>query len=202
MRKRNFYGVWLVMEKMVLLSLILCSLVFPGCSIKTSGPSQNNYEKRSAKKDGIKALAVFVELAKPPESSQELSRHQLQVDVETKIRQAGVNVVSYQPMKARLEMPLIYVNVKIAKIDDMYAYNIDILCMAASRGPAVQSKLANCNLGTSGLVSELAQVRGKVADLVKLFIKDYLSAQGGNPAASWLCSGPGQAPLRLTVPPA
>ena len=188
------------MEEMLLLVLIFFSLFFVGCSIKTSEPYQNNYEKSSAKMNGIKAVAVFVELAKPPGASQEMSRNQLQTDVETKIRQAGVNVVSQKTTSALPDVPLIYVDIKIAKIDKMYAYNVDILCMNASQGRTMPAKLANCNLGTSGLVAEIVQVRGKVADLVNLFIKDYLSVTGGNLSASFLCSGPGQPSLRLTGP--
>jgi hypothetical protein len=196
-----FQGEWFHMEKKLLVAGILAGLVFLGCSLKTSEPWQSNDEKPTGARVGLKRVAVFVDLAKPPGTSQEISRSQLQTDVETRIRRAGVNVVSHQPTTARPEMPLIYLNVKIAKIDDMYAYNVDILCMAVSRGQAMPSKLANCNLGTSGLVAALGQVREKVADLVNLFIKDYLSAKTGAPAVSFLHPLPAS-PLRLTAPPA
>ena len=168
------------MEKKLLAPIMLAVLLLMGCGLQTAS--------LSGKRSALPEVAVHVDLSKPPGTSQAVSRSQLQVDVETRLRQAGVNIVSYQPTKPQPAMPLIYVNVKIAKIEDMYAYNVDILCMGktASRGQALPAKLANCNLGTSGLVAELGQMREKVADLVNLFIKDYLSAQTGNPDP---CSG-------------
>ena len=53
----------------------------------------------------------------------------MQSDVEAKIRQTGVNVVPHQTTSPLPGMPLVYVNVKVAKIDEKYAYNVDIMCM-------------------------------------------------------------------------
>jgi hypothetical protein len=168
------------MGKKLLGPIFLTVLFLLGCGLQTAG--------LSGKRSGLPEMGVHVDLYKPPGTSPAVSRSQLQTEVETRLRQAGVNIVPYQPTKLQPAMPLIYVNVKIAKIEDMYAYNVDILCMGktASRGPALPAKLANCNLGTSGLVAELGQMREKVADLVNLFIKDYLSGQTGNPDS---CSG-------------
>ena len=114
------------------------------------------------------------------------------------MRQAGVNVVSHQTTSPLPGVPLVYVNVKVVKIEEKYAYNVDIMCLTTPQDHNYQSKLTNCHVETSGLVPELIQVRGKVGDLVNLFIKDHLSAMRDNLLASFLSSNPGQPPLRLT----
>ena len=190
------------MEKKLLVAAVLVSLVFPGCALNSSEAWQSSYEKPAGRTRGVKAVAVVVELSKPPGSSQEMNRNQLQKDMETKIRQAGVTVVAQKSLGDLPNAPLVYLNVKIARIDEMYGYNIDIICMNAPHGRPLPAKLANCNLETSGLVREIALVREKVADLVNLFIKDYLLDGAGTPKVSWPSPGPGQGGLRLTVPPA
>ena len=190
------------MEKKLLVAAILSSLIFLGCAMNSSEPFPSGYEKSTGKVQSVKAVAVVVELSRPPGTSKEMNRYQLQTEVERKIRQAGVTVVAQKSLSDLPNAPLLYLNVKIARIDEMYGYNIDIICMNAPHGRPLPAKLANCNLETSGLVREIALVREKVADLVNLFIKDYLLDEAGAPKVSCPSPGPGQRGLRLTVPPA
>ena len=198
MDKRSVMALSFLRETKLLVAVMLFGLVVSGCSLISPEAYRNKDEKSTGQRYGLKGLAVVVELDKLPGGSQGISRNQLQTDVETKIRQAGVNVVPQKTMGVLPGTPLVYINVKIAKIEEMYAYNADLICMAASNRPNVRSKLANCNIGTSGLVANLLQVREKVADLVNRFIKDYLTVQKGTPVASFLCSGPSRHALRLT----
>lgn len=117
-------------------------------------------------------MAVFVELEKSSDVSQGIDRNQIQNDIETKIRQAGVRVVPQKKTNYLPGVPIIYLNITIAKFEKQYAYNADIICINNSKQDLTSGK---GNKGTAGLVSEVTQVRQKVAELVNRFIIDYLS---------------------------
>jgi hypothetical protein len=153
------------------LAVMLAGLLLAGCGPHVTG--------LSGPRDSSPAVAVVVELAKPPGDSQELSRARLQTEVEARFRKAGVRVAPPMAPGALPEAPLVYVNVKIARIDDLYGYNIDILCMNAPGGRPLPAKLANCSLAASGLVREMVLVKEKVAELVNRFLTEYLLAGGG-----------------------
>jgi hypothetical protein len=153
------------------LAVILAGLLLLGCGPHVTG--------MSGPRDSSPVVAVVVDLAKPPGDSQELSRGRLQTEVEAIIRQAGVRVAPPMSPGAPPATPLVYVNVKIARIDDLYGYNIDILCMNASGGRPLPAKLANCSLAASGLVREIVLVKDKVAAQVNRFLTEYLLAGGG-----------------------
>ena len=144
--------------------------------VQASGPGSEREKLR-----GLKEVGVFVELVKPPAGSQGLSRNQIQNDIETKLRQAGIKVVTHTTISKLPALPFFYLDLTIKKMEAMYIYNADIICFIPSQQPNRKSNSVTWNLGTAGFVSEVIQVREKVADMVNLFIKDYISV---NPDAT------------------
>jgi hypothetical protein len=168
----------------ILVSLIFICLVPISCAIfnhlRTSEHNQKTFGRPPEKPCGLKEVGVFVELEKPSLGSEKISRNQIQGDIEKELRRAGVRVVYQTSLEKSSELPFIYLNVIVGKIGKKYAYNIDIIYLTPLPRPGREPRLTTSNLGTSGLVSEIIQVREKVTDFVRFFIRDCLTRE--NPA--------------------
>jgi hypothetical protein len=125
---------------------------------------------------GLKEVGVFVELVTPPVEVPGLSRNQLQGDIELRLYQAGIKIVSSASLEEVPKLSFVYLNLTIRKLEAVYAYNADFLCLTPSQEARNQAVPAVWKQGNSGVVNEMFQVREKVTDLVNLFIKDYKAA--------------------------
>ncbi|MFZ2088396.1 MAG: hypothetical protein WAU47_07450 [Desulfobaccales bacterium] len=157
----------------VLGAVILAGILAVSCAT-AGGASAAGTAAAPGSAPASREVAVLVELEKPAGDAQGIDRHQIQKDVETRLRQAGINVAAQMQTPQAAGLPVMYVNVIIAKCDAMFAYNADIVYLSASsrQSPA---KSGQGTLGTSGIVADISQVRPKVAELVHRFIKDYLA---------------------------
>ncbi len=158
-------------------AIVLISLLVMAGAAQTADAFLGLHRDNSARLPGLKGVAVVVDLEEPAGAARDMSREELQANVESRLHQAGITVLPRQtcPLPG---VPLIYVNARIAAIDGKFAYNIDIMCLPASQDDRLQTRLANCRLDASGLVPEITQVRGKVEELVSAFIHNYLSRRG------------------------
>jgi hypothetical protein len=118
---------------------------------------------------GFREVAVFVELEKPDGDAQGIQRQQIESDIEMKLRQAGLKVASQAKASYTTGLPIIYVNVSIARCDALYAYNADIIYIPT------KAASGQGTLGTSGIVPAISQVRPKVGELMDRFIRERLS---------------------------
>ncbi len=148
-------------------AVIVASVLAAGCATPGGGGAEI-----FAGKGGLKEVAVFVELEKPAGDSQGIHLKQIQTDIEMKLRQAGMKVAPQAKASYTTGLPIIYVNVAIAKCDTLYAYNADIIYIPTKAARAASGK---GTLATSGMVPDISQVRPKVGELVDRFIRDYLS---------------------------
>ena len=82
---------------------------------------------------GLKEVGVFVELATPPVKVTGLSRNQLQGDIELRLYQAGIKIVSSASLGELPKLSFIYLNLTIRKLETVYAYNADFLCLTQSQ---------------------------------------------------------------------
>ena len=101
---------------------------------------------------GLKGVRVLVEKL-PPEVEQEgLKRDQVQMEVESRLRTAGIKVLTKEEAFNTLGEPFLYinVNVNIAKTEsDIYPYGIDmslIQKVSLLRDPKLTSYAINHNL--------------------------------------------------------
>lgn len=150
----------------------LCAALAPVGEAADPGPDKEKLR-------GLKEVGVFVDLVKPPAETQGISRNQLQNEVEAKLRRAGITVVTNANVETLPELAFIYLNLTINKLETMYAYNADFFCLTPGQRKQANGSLAAWNVGNSGLVADLVQVRQKVAELVNLFIKDYGAVNSG-----------------------
>lgn len=128
---------------------------------------------------GLKGVAVFVEPLRPELEHEGLSRRQIQEDVEAKLRKAGIRVLTGTQKPSFWEAPFIYVNLSVGKLETSYAYTIDLICLGASQVNPDKNNLLTWNVGSSGMIAHILEVREKVAELVDRFIRDFRSV---NPA--------------------
>jgi hypothetical protein len=150
-----------------------------GITLASRACPTDNEKSSPGKSRGSQEVAVVVDLDQPADPCQALSRGQLQADLEAQLRRAGVTVVPQKTADTLPRTALIYVNVTIAAVDKVFAFNADIMWMTGSQKDCRPAKLANGHLETSGVVPDIGQVRARVADLLGRFIRDYLSGRGG-----------------------
>jgi hypothetical protein len=132
---------------------------------------------------GLKGVGVLVEKL-PPEIEQEgLKREQLQMEVESKLRAAGIKVLTKEEAFNTPGEPFLYVNlnVNIAKTEsDIYPYSIDLLLVqkvSLLRDPKLTSHAITWSTGGVGSIGKpiLSQLRENVEAMVDVFIKAYLT---------------------------
>jgi hypothetical protein len=154
--------------------LFLVILLVIGVMLPMSLAAENVHNKDALR--GLKEVGVFVELATPPVKVPGLSRNQLQGDIELRLYKAGIKIVSSASLGELPKLSFIYLNLTIRKLETVYAYNADFLCLTPSQEACNQAVPAVWKQGNSGVVNEMFHVRERVTDLVNLFIKDYKAA--------------------------
>jgi hypothetical protein len=135
------------MERCVLVSIT--AILF--LSLVSSASAVNGISNRATLR-GLKGVGVLVEKL-PPEVEQEgLKRDQVQMEVESRLRTAGIKVLTKEEAFNTLGEPFLYinVNVNIAKTEsDIYPYGIDmslIQKVSLLRDPKLTSYAINHNL--------------------------------------------------------
>jgi hypothetical protein len=170
-KTNGFLNIFQLLEIRILVPVLFsCLLIF---SCLTSHSLTIRVPDNSTEKRSLKEVAVFVELEKPSDCYQGIDRNQIQKDIETKIRQAGIKVLPQKETNYSSGVPIVYLNITIAKFEKQYAFNADIIFI--NNSPKQELTSGKANKGTTGLVSEVTQVRLKVAELVNRFIIDCLS---------------------------
>jgi hypothetical protein len=131
---------------------------------------------------GLKGIGVLVEKL-PLEVEQEgLKRDQLQMEVESKLRTAGIKVLTKEEASGASGEPYLYINinVNIAKTEsDTYPYSIDLLFIqkvSLLRDPKLTSYAVTWSTGGVGSIGKpiLSQLRESVEAMVDVFVNAYL----------------------------
>ena len=162
---------WLMILIIVTFSLSLTSSVF----------AINGLSNRATLR-GLKGVGVLVEKL-PLEVEQEgLKRDQLQMEVESKLRTAGIKVLTKEEALNTPGEPYLYINinVNIAKTEaDIYPYSIDLLLIqkvSLLRDPKLTSYAITWSTGGVGSIGKpiLSQLRESVEAMVDVFVNAYL----------------------------
>jgi hypothetical protein len=166
------------MKRCVLVSIT--AILF--LSLVSSASAVNGISNRATLR-GLKGIGVLVEKL-PREVEQEgLKRDQLQMEVESKLRTAGVKVLTKEEAFNTPGEPYLYINinVNIAKTEaDIYPYSIDLLLIqkvSLLRDPKLTSYAITWSTGGVGSIGKpiVGQLGESVNDMVDVFIKAYLS---------------------------
>jgi hypothetical protein len=148
-----------------------------------SSASAINGKSNQATLRGLKGFGVLVEKL-PPEVEQEgLNRLQLQLEVESKLRMAGIKVLTREEVFRTPGEPYLYinVNVNVAKTEsDIYPYSIDMLLIqqvSLLRDPNLTTFAVTWSKGGVGSIGKpiLSHLQEYVREMVDIFIKAYLA---------------------------
>ena len=136
--------------------------------------SQESASHNRATLKGINTVEVVVEAMDPMAERDGLVRSQLQTDVESRLRQAGLTV-------GRTLIGHLYVNVDTMKSNDgkTYAYNVEVEYVQQvllMRDPQTLYFAPTWETGGVGMIgaARLGEVRQDVANYVDQFVKAYL----------------------------
>ena len=140
--------------------------------------SDNENDRRSLK--GLKALNVAVEDLKPEVEQGGLNKTSIQSDVELKLRQAGIAVLTKAEMRATPGAPYLYINVSTHS-GSLYSVSITVeLCQAVrlDRDPSLWLPDATTwSVMGVGVVGQdkLPELRDGIKHYIDQFISAYLS---------------------------
>lgn len=162
----------------------LMFLIVAGISLTLGSPvfSIDGKSNRATLR-GLKGVGVLVEHLLPEIEKEGLNRDQLQTSVESKLRKAGIKVLTKEESFIAPGEPHLYVNinVNIAKTEsDIYPYSIDLLLIqrvSLLRDPKLTSYAITWSTGGVGSIGKtvVRELGESVEAMVDVFIKTYLA---------------------------
>ena len=156
---------------------LLCAVVVPPLV------SQGDDETTRNTLADLKGVQVLVESIKDEVQRDGLRESQIQTDVELKLRQAGISVLTHEEWLSTAAAPYLYVNVQASKNSaGIYAFTVDVelrqrvtLIQNPSMRVLAPTWSATGIIGTVGS-QKVGSVREYVRDLTDQFINAYLAA--------------------------
>ena len=149
-------------------------------------PALSDSPRQRATLAGLTGVGVVVEDMDPAAEKDGLTESTLQIEVELKLRQAGIRVLTSDERRAAPGNPYLYLRVgtfKNAQSDmGLYAFVVNLQLMQEvrlTRNPAITSLAITWDAeGWVGIVGsrKLSQVRERVRDVVDEFLNAYLAA--------------------------
>jgi hypothetical protein len=131
---------------------------------------------------GLQGVEVAVEVFEPEDIKYGFNRQQYQTDVELRLRQYGIKVLSNEE-SLKMAQPYLYINVNplISEKGGIAAVSIEISLrdiVVLVRNPTIMTSATTWKRNVTSIVgfNRFNEIRNKVRDLVDIFINDYLAA--------------------------
>ena len=132
---------------------------------------------------GLQGIGVLVEQLLPEVENEGLRRNQIQAEVESKLRMAGIKVLTKEECAKTPGEPYLYINlnINITKTEsDIYPYTIDVILIqkvSLLRDPQKNTYATTWSTGGIGSINKqiLGQLRESVIDVVDVFIHAFLT---------------------------
>jgi hypothetical protein len=131
---------------------------------------------------GLNAVEVLVESLSTEAERDGLNKTSIQTDVQLKLRQAGIRVLTRAERFETPGWPFLYIDVAVKLRTDVpvYAYSINVeleQSVRLDRAPSIQLSATTWSVGSVGAVgrNKLRTVRDDIKDHVDEFINAYLS---------------------------
>jgi hypothetical protein len=159
----------------------LLSMAFVWCSLSTAVASDSEIDRASLK--GLPGVYVLVEDLNPPEEQAGLKSADIQADVEQKLQQAGIPVLSKAEGASTPGMPTLYVSVSVASsaTSDLWPFDIDVnleqnATLTRNSEVFVPSAIT-WHVGAIGGVDkgDVPSIRDRIKGEVDRFVKAYLA---------------------------
>lgn len=128
----------------------------------------------------VEGLEVVIGDLNPDAVKDGLNRSVLQTDVVRMLRGAGMNVVSREKRLQTPGVPWLYVSVSTVKTkfgSHVYSVSVGLFQDALLKSNGISTSVQTWERGSFGMTrsENLERIREAVADLVGVFIKDYLA---------------------------
>jgi hypothetical protein len=134
---------------------------------------------------GLHGVFVLVESIDSSVAGSGLGRTEVQMDVEVKLREAGIPVLTRMQSTTSPGQPYLYVNLELSKVSglDLYAFHIAVQFVQNAhldRNPSIEASdvgtwAATPIVGTVGL-AYVREIRDAIRDRIDQFINAYLAA--------------------------
>ncbi len=130
---------------------------------------------------GLKGMSVIVEGLQPGIKQYGLTKHQIQTDVELKLRMAGIKVLNEKERLSTLGFPYLYVNLNTSQIQKMeiVAFSVSVelqqfVELIRNNRTLSSNTWSAISVGSTGTLN-LSFIRNHIKDKVDIFINDWLS---------------------------
>jgi Putative peptidoglycan binding domain len=147
---------------------------------------------------GLQGVGVLVERIAPDAERDGLARHQVQTDVELRLRQTGIRVLSHEERRTTPGRPYLYINVNAHKRNDLrlYTYSVSVELaqdVQLDRDLAIEALGVTTwytgMIGSVG-VAKIREAREDVLDHVDKFVNAYLTVNPEQAGAGRRSRGP------------
>ncbi len=133
--------------------------------------------------NGLEGVGILVEYLTPEAEWGGLTKKELRTDLESRLRKAGIKVLTQEESRKTAGEPYLYVNVNVNTVkteSEIYPYSIDVMLIQKTtlvRDPKQALYAVTWSTGGVGSISKelLNDLRESVGDLVEIFIKAYQS---------------------------
>jgi hypothetical protein len=166
--------------------------------------AQEDSERRSLR--GLQGIRVVIEGMGSTAERHGLTTTQVRTDVELRLRQAGIRVLTFDERDFFSGDPFLYVNIHMIFGDGpaagLVVCNIDVELRQAVRLQRDQDigllGVTTWQIGSTGFMSEarLHKLRGNLGDLIDRFINDYYAANPERTPVQVQTPGPAPAPQK------
>jgi hypothetical protein len=159
--------------------VLVCMILFP---MTLSSPAvAQDYELPLKTLDGLKGVYVSIEPLDPEIKGAGLTENQLKMDVERKLRKAGIKVLTKQEWSKTPGRPAFWVRIGNARLESNHFFYIIVGLIQdvnLSRAPSFQTSAPTWYISsgiatTGGKLAELC--RRTVKEMTDVFINQYLS---------------------------
>ena len=150
-------------------------------SIGAATADDDEFARRSL--GGLRGFEVLIEKLRPEVERTGLTTEVVRTDVELRLRQSGILVLSHKMALQEPGTPELYVNVNVTTGDSrLWGYGIGLELnqyVSLERDPAIQIMATTWSIHTGGGAANPSQigesVRGSVRSLIDRFMNSYLS---------------------------
>ena len=166
----------------VVLLTICISLVF-AVENKTETQALPQFISEKDTLKGLQGVSVLIESLDSGKEKYGLTTQQMQTDVELRLRQNGIKVLSNKEMYAAPGMPYLYVNVNLVITEDSPIAGYSISVQLKQNILLERDPTKNCcgattwDSGGAGFISKgrIPTLRENIKDQIDIFSNDYLA---------------------------